>query len=65
MTQIWVVMCVYLSLAYLKFCNKAQASLQHIIRLLALNLFPKRRRMKLSPAKWPYGEAKTVGQQWV
>lgn len=28
MTQIWVAMCVYLLLAYLKFCNKIDTSLQ-------------------------------------
>ncbi|WP_411727831.1 IS4 family transposase [Methyloglobulus sp.] len=53
MTQIWVAMCVYLLLAYLKFCNKVQASLQHIIRLLALNLFAKRDLIKLIKAEPP------------
>ncbi len=42
MTQIWVAMCVYLMLAYLKFASKAAASLQHILRLLQLNLFMRR-----------------------
>jgi hypothetical protein len=53
MTQIWVVMCVCLLLAYLKFCNKVEASLQQIIRLLALNLFAKRDLIKLITAEPP------------
>ena len=51
--QIWIAMCVYLLLAYLKFCNKVEASLQHIIRLLALNLFAKRDLIKLIKAEPP------------
>lgn len=42
MTQIWVAMCVYLILAYLKFLSKASASMQHILRLLQLNLIMRR-----------------------
>ncbi len=53
MTQIWVAMCVYLLLAYLKFCNKIDASLQQIIRLLALNLFAKRDLIELIKAEPP------------
>jgi hypothetical protein len=53
MTQIWVAMCVHLLLAYLKFCNKVEASLQHIIRLLALNLFAKRDLIQLIKAEPP------------
>jgi hypothetical protein len=53
MTQIWVAMCVYLLLAYLKFCNKVTASMQHIIRLLAINLFAKRDLIKLIKAEPP------------
>jgi Transposase DDE domain/Domain of unknown function (DUF4372) len=53
MTQIWVAMCVYLLLAYLKFCNQVEASLQQIIRLLALNLFAKRDLIQLIKAEPP------------
>jgi transposase len=53
MTQIWVTMCVYLLLTYLKFCNKVEASLQQIIRLLVLNLFAKRDLIKLITAEPP------------
>ena len=42
MTQIWIAMCVYLLLAYLKFSSRLQGSLQQIIRLLQLNLFERR-----------------------
>ena len=42
MTQVWVAMCVYLMLAYLKFLSKASASMQQILRLLQLNLFMRR-----------------------
>ena len=39
MTQVWVAMCVYLILAYLKFMSKTSTSMQQILRLLQLNLF--------------------------
>ena len=42
MTQVWVALCVYLLLAYLKFLSKASTSLQHLLRLLQLNLFMRR-----------------------
>ena len=42
MTQLWVAMCVYLLIAFLKFKSKTQKSMQHIIRLLPLNLFENR-----------------------
>jgi len=47
MTQIWTAMCVYLLLAYLKFCSKLNKSLQQILRILQLNLFEKRDLMAL------------------
>jgi putative transposase len=47
MTQIWVALCVYLMLAYLKFTSKIHASLQTMIRLLQLNLFARRDLMAL------------------
>lgn len=42
LTQIWVAMCMYLLLAYIKFTSKLGASLQQIIRLLHLNLLERR-----------------------
>jgi len=42
MTQIWIALCVYLLLAFLKFQSKLKKSMQQILRLLQLNLFEKR-----------------------
>jgi len=42
LTQIWVAMCMYLILAYMKFASKLGYSLQQILRLLQLNLFQRR-----------------------
>ena len=47
MTQIWIALCVYLLLAFLKFRSKLHRSLQQILRLLQLNLFEKRGLMAL------------------
>lgn len=47
MTQIWVAMCVYLLIAFLKFQSKLTRSMQQILRLLQLNLFDKRDLMAL------------------
>ncbi len=47
MTQIWIALCVYLLLAFLKFQSKLTKSLQQILRLLQLNLFEKRDLMAL------------------
>ncbi len=42
MTQIWVAICVYLLLAYLKFASRINQSMYQILRLLQLNLFDRR-----------------------
>ena len=47
LTQIWIAMCVYLMLAFLKFQSKLAQSLQQILRVLQLNLFEKRDLMAL------------------
>lgn len=47
LTQIWIAMCVYLLLAFIKFQSKLTKSLQQILRLLQLNLFEKRDLMAL------------------
>lgn len=47
MTQIWIALCVYLLLAFLKFQSKLDKSMQQILRLLQLNLFDKRALMAL------------------
>jgi len=47
MTQIWIALCVYLLIAFIKFQSTIQISMQQIIRLLQLNLFEKRDLMAL------------------
>ena len=42
MTQIWIAICVYLLLAYLKFASQINKSMQQILRILQLNLFDRR-----------------------
>jgi len=41
MTQIWIALCVYLLIAFLKFTSKTAKSMQQILRLLQINLFEK------------------------
>lgn len=43
MTQIWIAMCTYLLLAFIKFESKTKKSMHQIIRLLQLTLFEKRK----------------------
>ncbi len=47
MTQIWIALCVYLLLAFIRFQAKLKKSLQQMLRLLQLNLFEKRDLMAL------------------
>ena len=47
MTQIWIAMCVYLLLSYIKFLNHIHSSLQMILRFLQLNLFERRDLLEL------------------
>jgi putative transposase len=47
LTQIWIALCLYLVLAYLKFCAKLGASLQQMLRLLSLHLFIRRNLLDL------------------
>ena len=42
MTQIWIAMCVYLMISYIKFSSKISKSMQQILQLLQLNIFEKR-----------------------
>jgi putative transposase len=42
LTQIWIAMCVYLILAFIKFQSNLKKSMQQILRLLQINLFEKR-----------------------
>lgn len=47
MTQLWVALCAYVVLAFLKFQTKLQLSMQQMLRLLQLNLFERRDFMEL------------------
>ncbi|WP_330178481.1 transposase [Candidatus Vondammii sp. HM_W22] len=47
MTQVWVVLCIYLILAYLKFQARISQSLQQMSRLIHLDLFAKRDLIQL------------------
>lgn len=47
MTQIWIALCMYLLIAYIKFASKLTKSMQQILRILHLNLFEKRELMAL------------------
>ena len=55
MTQIWIALCMYLLLAFLKFQSKLTKSMQQILRLLQLNLFEKRDMMALLRGDPPPG----------
>ena len=62
MTQIWIALCVYLLLAFLKFQSKLQKSTQQILRLLQLNLFEKRDIMALLRSDPPCDRQPDVNQ---
>jgi len=47
LTQVWIALCVFLLLAYLKFKAKLGGSMQQILRLLQLNLFARRDLIEL------------------
>lgn len=47
LSQIWIAMCVYLFLAYLKFSSKVGLSMQRMMNLMQLNLFAKRNLIEL------------------
>jgi len=47
LTQVWIALCVYLMLAYLKCKAKLGSSLQQILRLMQLNLFARRNLIEL------------------
>ena len=47
MTQIWIALCVYLILSYLKFTSCKNKTIQQILKLLQLNLFDRRELIPL------------------
>jgi len=46
-TQLWIALCAYLVLSFLKFQSKIGASLQRMLRILQLNLFERRDLLSL------------------
>jgi putative transposase len=62
MTQIWVALCMYLLLAFLKFQSKLKKSMQQILRLLQLNLFEKRDLMALLRGDPPMDKERNYNQ---
>ena len=42
LTQIWIAMCAYLLMAYLKFSSRVSMAVSEMVRLLQLNLFERR-----------------------
>jgi len=62
MTQIWIALCVYLLIAFIKFHAKIKQSMQQILRLLQLNLFEKRDIMVLLSGDPPINKFKSDKQ---
>jgi putative transposase len=62
MTQIWIALCVYLLIAFIKFQSKLKKSMQQILRLLHLNLFEKRDLMALLRGDPPCKEQSDINQ---
>lgn len=62
MTQIWVALCVYLLLVFLKFQSKLTKSMQQLLRLLQLNLFEKWDLMALLRGDPPRNDQININQ---
>lgn len=62
MTQIWIALCVYLLLAFIKFQSKLKKSMQQVLRLLQLNLFEKRDLMALLRGEPLHDERDAINQ---
>lgn len=62
MTQIWIALCVYLLLAYIKYQSKLKKSMQQILRLLQLNLFEKRDLLTLLRGDPPHMRHLNINQ---
>ena len=62
MTQIWVALCVYLLLAFLKFQSRLTKSMQQLLRLLQLNLFEKRDLLALLRGDPPRNDQININQ---
>jgi len=62
MTQIWIAMCVYLLIAFIKFQSKVGKSMQQILRLFQFNLFEKRELFSFLRGDSPIDRAGDVNQ---
>mgnify|MGYP000020551152 FL=1 len=62
LTQVWIAMCAYLLLCFLKFQSKIPKSMQQILRILQLNLFEKRDLMALLRGDQITGCRRSVNQ---
>ena len=51
MTQIWIALCVYLILSYLKFTSCMDRTIQQILKVLQMNLFDRRELIPLIQGK--------------
>jgi len=63
LTQIWIAMCAYLLLAWIKFSSRITRSIQQMIRLLQLNLFERRALMPLLRGSPPEPPGESLPQQ--
>jgi putative transposase len=64
-TQIWIALCTYLLLAYIKFATKLEWSMQQMLRLLQLNLFMRRDLMTLLRGVPPPSDGERERQLWL
>lgn len=62
MTQIWIALCMYLLLAFIKFQSRLRKSMQQMLRLLQLNLFEKRDLMALLRGDPPHLQQININQ---
>lgn len=62
LTQIWIALCVYLILAFIKFRSGLGKSMQTILRLLQVNLFEKRELVALLSGAPPDHHLPNTGQ---
>ena len=62
LTQVWIAMCSYLLLSFMKFQSKLTKSLQQILRLLQLHLFEKRDLIGLLRGDPPHSNEMNVNQ---
>ena len=62
MTQIWIALCVYLLLAFIKFQSNLKKTMQQLLRLFQLNLFDKRELFSLLRGDPPREEKASIDQ---